>query len=314
MSALRARAPLVSVLSVLIVGFALEWLPSGILSGYARQIALWCGVQALLALSLNFVLGFGGQFVMGHAGLMAIGAYASAVLADRFPALQTAGGAFALISASGLVAAALSAALVSPLLRLKGDTLAVVTLGLGEAIRLLLLQFESLGGARGWPGISLSTSYMHVGAFVALALWASYRLLQTRSGHALVCIRDDRLAAQSLGFNPEISLLKAYVISGFFSGAAGSLFAHLIGYLHPSNFDFNRSFEMIVFCVLGGLGSVPGAALAAVLLTLAKELLRPLQEWTHVDFRMVLYALLLVFTMVFRPRGLRPPTPLPEGR
>jgi branched-chain amino acid transport system permease protein len=277
---------------------------------YFASIFLAIGINALLAVSLNLVNGITGQFSLGHAGFMAIGAYTAAALSTgplaglfNDPLLIHAGVALCLLAASTL--AGLAGWLVGlPSLRLRGDYLAIVTLGFGEIIRVALLNSQALGGARGFIGIPSAGGAPWVFGLLALSLAACTRLMQGSCGRALLSVREDEVAAEALGVDTTRSKVGAFVASAAGAGAAGVLFAFTYSFLHPSSFSFMKSVEVVVMVVLGGMGSMSGAVLAAVLLTILPEALRPLKELTGVDLRMVLYSLALVLLMLFRPGGL----------
>ncbi|MGZ3741458.1 MAG: branched-chain amino acid ABC transporter permease, partial [Bdellovibrionota bacterium] len=191
-----------------------------------------------------------------------------------------------------------------PSLRLKGDYLAIVTLGFGEIIRVALLNIDSLGGARGLSGIKVFTDqyWLIFGAF--FCSFTAFRFLGTPTGRGMFAVREDEVAAEAMGVNTTRVKVRAFVISSFWAGVAGGLYAHQYGYLSPTNFNFMKSFDPVVIIVLGGLGSVSGAILAAIGIALLPELLRPLQGYTGLDFRMVFYYLILILFMVFKPNGL----------
>jgi branched-chain amino acid transport system permease protein len=283
------------------------------LNPYFFQVMMLCGINVILAVSLNLINGFTGQFSIGHAGFMAIGAYGSAMLSlhqgSKWAAALThmglpagaADGVALLISLlfGGLLAAVAGWMVGLPSLRLRGDYLAIVTLGFGEIIRVIITNVNAVGGARGLPGIPSWTSFFWVGLGVLSVIVFSLRLAHSTHGRALFAIRDDEVAAEALGVDTTLYKVMAFVIGAFFAGTAGGLFAHFISYLNPSEFTFIKSIEVIAMVVLGGLGSVSGAVLAAILLTLLPEVLRPVKQ-----YRMVIYSLMLILLMVLRPQGL----------
>lgn len=298
-----------ALLGIALLGYGLE----ANLNAYAMSLLANTGISILLAVSLNWVIGITGQFSLGHAGLMAVGAYTSALISLRLaPALSLTGltgiaesAVFSLnLLIAGLVAAFFGFLLGLPSLRLKGDYLAIVTLGFGEVIRVLFLNIDTLGGARGLPGIPNSTHFFDVFAWVLIAVLIFARILHSPEGRALKAVREDPIAAQALGIELFQFKLKAFVLGAFFAGVAGGLYAHFLQYINPQGFDFNRSFEIMIMVVLGGMGSLTGSIVAASLLTVLKEALRPLQELTHIDFRMILYSLALIILMLLRPQGL----------
>jgi branched-chain amino acid transport system permease protein len=313
----RAAALLAAAAAALLALDA--WLPHA-LNPYYLTILSRIGVAALAAASLQLVNGFTGQFSIGHAGFMAVGAYVSAALSVTLGAGWLAGLAGALplplarslyfpapLLAGGLAAALAGLVVGIPALRLRGDYLAIATLGFGEIIRIAILNVDAVGGARGFslaspahPGLDLR--YESVGAtyaVVGLSILVIARLVYATGGLAFRAVREDETAAESVGVATTRVKVEAFVVSSFFAGVAGALFAHSEGYIHTNSFSFLRSFEIVVFVVLGGLGSLSGAVLAAAVLTAAPEVLRGLGEW-----RMILYSVLLIAMMLVRPEGL----------
>jgi len=241
---------------------------------------------------------------------MSVGAYAAAAvtlfLGPRLIGASPIVGGFAenalflVALIAGGAAAALAGLLVGiPSLRLRGDYLALVTLGFGEIIRVLLQNFEPLGGALGLNGIPAYTTVFWVIAFAALTVFTVGCLVRSTYGLGFRAVRDDELAASAAGLNPARYKVVAFTIGAFFAGIAGGLFGHFKMTITPSGFDFTRSIEIVVMVILGGLGNTLGVILAAVLLTLLPELLRPVAE-----YRLVLYAVLLIALMLLRPQGL----------
>ena len=297
-------------LGILAVSTLLSWGLYSLLPDYFGSIFLLVGINMLLAVSLNLVNGITGQFSLGHAGFMAVGAYASAwlstgPLAGLFsdPASAQFGLLLCLLI-SGTLAGFAGWLVGLPSLRLKGDYLALVTLGFGEIIRVGILNTDALGGARGFIGIPPAGGALWVFGLVTLACLACYRLMESSEGRALLSVREDEVAAAALGVDTTKYKVRAFVASAAGAGLAGCLFAHTYGFLHPSSFGFAKSVEIVVMVVLGGMGSMSGALLAALLLTLLPEALRPLKELTGTDLRMVIYSAALVLLMLYRPRGL----------
>lgn len=303
---------------------------------YYLSIIMYAGINMILAISLNLVSGFTGQFSMGHAGFMSVGGYVAAFLSssirDQSPSLfashfgQESVFIISLLS-GGAVAGAVGYLVGLPSLRLKGDYLAIVTLGFGEIIRVIVLNTSAVGGARGMPNIPPLTSFGWVYSLALITAFTVWRAVHSAHGRMFLAVREDEIAAEAMGVNTTRAKVKAFVIGAFFAGVAGGLFAHYLQYLTPSAFDFNRSFEIIIMVVLGGMGSLSGSAVAAILLTVLREALRPIQEvmnslftsaglggggsWfdpviqiLRSDLRMVLYSLLLIILMLNRPNGL----------
>ncbi len=283
------------------------------LNPYYFQVLMYAGINITLAVSLNLVNGLTGQFSMGHAGFMSVGAYTSAFLTlNYFSKLEIAGLSPALsqmiffaiaLYVGGLASALLGYIVGLPSLRLKGDYLAIVTLGFGEIIRVLILNIDTIGGARGLPGVPAWTSFGWVFGIAFLCIITIQSLMKSSHGRSFLAVREDEIAAEATGVNTTKYKVTAFVIGAFFAGVSGGLFGHLLTYLNPQTFDFNKSFEIIIMVVLGGMGSTSGAVLAAIFLTALRELLRPLQEITKIDLRMVIYSFMLILLMLTRPNG-----------
>ncbi len=277
---------------------------------YPTLVLRYVGINIVLAVSLNVVNGFTGQFSLGHAGFMSVGAYATAktmlALADvqlaflPEPASDAVLFGFALLV--GMAAASVAGLLVGlPSLRLRGDYLAIVTLGFGEIIRSVIQATPPafLGASLGLSGLPLRTTLIWVGLGAVAVVVMARRLALSTQGRALFAIREDEVAAEAMGVDTTGYKVRAFVISAAFAGLAGGLIAHSVGAIEPTSFDFKRSMEAVVMVVLGGLGSITGSVVAATVLTVGLELLREFQ-----DYRMVAYALMLVVLMLARPQGL----------
>jgi branched-chain amino acid transport system permease protein len=299
-------------LAILVASTLLSWIMFRLLPDYFGSIFLLVGINALLAISLNLVNGITGQFSLGHAGFMAVGAYTSAYLSTgplarlfENPGTITAQLGLGLcVLAAGLCAGLAGWIVGLPSLRLKGDYLAIVTLGFGEIIRVGLLNTDALGGARGFIGIPAAGGPVWIFALTTAACLACYRIMESSHGRALLSVRENEVAAAALGVDTTKYKVRAFVASSMGAGVAGCLFAHTYSFLHPSTFGFMHSVEIVVMVVLGGMGSMSGALLAALILTLLPEALRPLKEVTGTDLRMVIYSLALILLMLYRPQGL----------
>jgi len=280
-----------------------------ILNPYLYRILVLSGINVILALSLNLVNGITGQFSIGHAGFMAVGAYVSAAFTVYavpriFGLGPDASGAsvmaplLAAILLGGLVSAAAGFLVGLPSMRLRGDYLAIVTLGFGEIIRVVILNFEAVGGARGFAGVPHRTDLAWVLAGVVATFVVIRNLMRSYHGRAFLAIREDEIAAEALGVPTTRYKVSAFVIAAFFAGAAGALFAHYT-YLHTNSFTFMKSIEVIVMVVLGGMGSLTGSVLGATLLTALPEALR----FASAD-RLIVYSFLLIVLMIARPQGI----------
>jgi branched-chain amino acid transport system permease protein len=293
--------------------FAGTLLPGVAMPPYLLQVLCLAGINITLAVSLNLINGFTGQFSIGHAGFMAIGAYASAYFTVTFGERLRA--AFGFLPDFGreslvlLVALSIGAVLAAtagffvgvPSLRLRGDYLAIVTLGFGEIIRVFILNIDAVGGARGYSGIPKLANFFWIYFFAAVTILVVYRIVHSSFGRTLVAIREDEIAAEAMGVHTTRAKVISFVVSSAMAGVAGGLFAHYLMYVHTNSFSFLRSFEIIIMIVIGGLGSISGSVLGAVLFISLTEGLREFAQ-----YRMVVFSLLLIVLMIVRPQGIRP--------
>ena len=299
------------LLAVLAASFLVS-LASGHINPYHLDILLGIGINITLAVSLNLINGYTGQFSMGHAGFMAVGAYigASVTTFAGPTVLAWFGGAKALVGVpmlffAALVLGGLGAALAGllvgvPSLRLKGDYLAIVTLGFGEIIRVVFQNIQAVGGSSGMKGIQTDANlFFWTFACAAVTIYTVLALIHSTYGRGFLAVHDDEVAAAAMGINTTRYKVAAFVIGAFFAGVAGVLYAHLKSFISPSGFDFMKSFDIVVMVILGGMGNTFGVVLAAVLLTVLPEVLRPVAE-----YRMILYSLLIILIMLLRPQGL----------
>jgi branched-chain amino acid transport system permease protein len=280
------------------------------LNPYIVRIIMLTGVAITLSVSLNLINGFTGQFSIGHAGFMAVGAYSSAYFTVNYGVKLAAAlgdgtfGAFVeyfIATLIGAFVAGVAGLLVGvPSLNLKGDYLAIVTLGFGQIIVVFLNNIEAVGAARGFSGIPIVKSVFWIAAVAVATIAIVHNLVKSDFGRALISIREDELAAEAMGVNTTRYKVVAFVISSAMAGAGGVLFAHCFdGYLNPKSFEFIKSFEILIMVILGGLGSIVGSIIGAVVLTVLPELLREFNQ-----YRMVIYSLLLIVLMITRPQGL----------
>ena len=285
---------------------------------YFVDVLTRIGINITLAVSLNLINGHTGQFSLGHAGFMAVGAYASAaltmfagphILPTNAPVLlQMVWFLFALL-AGGLVAAGAGIFVGAPSLRLKGDYLAIVTLGFGQIIAVVFRNIEPLGGALGLNGIPANTNLFWAFAAAALTVYVVTAMVNSTYGRGFLATHDDEVAAEAMGINTTRYKIVAFVIGAFFAGIAGGLFGHFNLTINPKGFDFNRSIEIVVMVIVGGMGRTGGVILAAVVLTLLPEGLRtlagvsPALHWIS-EARPLLYSILLIALMLLRPQGL----------
>ncbi|CAH0135034.1 High-affinity branched-chain amino acid transport system permease protein LivH [Peribacillus sp. Bi96] len=265
----------------------------GSLNPFYQNTLMFIGINIILAASLHLIIGITGQFSIGHAGFLAVGAYASAVMTMKLEMPF----ALALI-VGGLVAALAGLIIGIPSLRLKGDYLAIATLGFGEIVRILLLNIDYVGGASGMQ-VSHLTTWPWVFASIIVTLIVIRNFTSSTHGRACISIREDETAADSMGINTTYYKVVAFAIGAFFAGIAGGLYAHNFYIIQPSNFGFLKSFDILILVVLGGLGSLSGAVLAAILLTVVTTFLQDYPET-----RMIIYSLVLIVMMIYRPQGL----------
>ena len=272
---------------------------SGMLPRAHSNNIIQVGFFIILAVSLNLTTGYLGQLPLGHAGFMAVGAYAGALF-WRSGLLPTVPSIVVGLIIAGLVAAAFGVVIGVPALRLRGDYLAIITLGFGEIIRVLINNTPRLtGGAMGLLGIPRHSSFLVVYSCVIFTCVAIHMLMKSRHGRAILSIRENEIAAESCGINTTYYKVLAFAVSAFFAGVAGALFAGNLGILVPGEFDFMMSINILMIVVLGGMGSMMGSVIAAIVLTSLPVLMQFMAQW-----RMIIYALLLIIVMIFRPIGL----------
>jgi branched-chain amino acid transport system permease protein len=317
------------------VGLALSFaIPAyGLVNKYQQMILMYVGINVILAASLNLVNGYMGEFSLGSAGFMAVGAYTAAKITLAFAGVKLAflpeavsdQLVFAVALAAGMGAAALAGFLVGmPSLRLRGDYLAIVTLGFGEIIRSIIENLDVIGGPRGFLGMKRLTTLPWVYAWTALTLLAIRNFVYSRFGRAVLAVREDETAAGLMGVDTRRAKFLAFTVSAFFTGVAGGLFAHLLQFISPRVFDIIKSTDVLIMVYLGGIASLAGSVLGATLYTVLLEALRPsavawalgwlpaalfdpLNEHVipHLNvWRMVIMPLLLVLVMLYRPRGI----------
>lgn len=271
---------------------------AGVLNTYYTGMLIQVFINIILTLSLNVATGFLGELCLGHAGFMAVGAYTAALFTGNV-GLPIALG-FPLGLVLGMVLAGLAGGLIGiPALRLRGDYLAIITLAFGEIIKVVIRTLPFTGGALGLSSIERVTTFPAVYICFALSLLGIITVMFSRHGRAILAIRDDDIAAEATGINTFKYKMIAFVISAMFAGLAGGLLAHYQGTLAPEKFDYNYSIDIMVMVVFGGMGSITGSIVSALLLTLLPELLRSFSM-----YRMLIYAILLIILMIFRPEGM----------
>ena len=269
---------------------------TNLISGYFQATLVTIGINIILAVSLNLITGFTGQFSLGHAGFMSVGAYVCAIVTMRMPTIP----GFILGVALGAVAAAILGFLVGlPTLRLRGDYLAIATLGMSEIIRIIFLNLEVTNGAAGLIGIPQFINWTWLFIFTVGTVLLLSNFVKSAHGRACISIREDEIAAEAMGIDTIRYKVIAFIIGAACAGIAGAIYASYFHYLEPNLFGFLKSVDVLVIVVLGGLGSLSGSMLAAILLALISTYLQSFPE-----IRMVLYSLILIIIMIFRPQGL----------
>lgn len=321
---MKGRPQLIFIIVLLACALASHVLSGGAepqipaLNSYYYDVLIGIGINIILAAGLNLVNGYTGQFSLGHAGFMAAGAYASSYLTLLYGYSWGTGtigttGIFILALIGGGLAAAIAGLLVGvPSLRLKGDYLAIVTLGFNEIIKGVIQNADPLGAQRGLGGMVQHTTFFWTFAFAAVTVYVVIHLVNSTYGRGFLAVRDDEIAAEAMGINTTKYKVLAFVLGAFFAGIAGGLYAHFKQFIHPEGFNFMKSVDVVVMVILGGMGSTLGVCVAAVLLTILPELLRyvsridALPEWLrHIaENRMIIYSLLLIILMLTRPQGL----------
>lgn len=294
---------IVSILVAAVVyGAVMVLLNMGLLNRQMTSLIIPICVNVMLAVSLCLIIGFLGELTLGHAGFMSIGAYAGAIFTVNVNLPAPVEIILGLII-GGAVAALFGVLIGVPVLRLNGDYLAIVTLGFGEIIKSIINSLGITGGAKGLSGIPLYTNYKSftlVFVLMLLIIVIICNLVKSRHGRAICSIRDNAIAAEATGIPVSKFKTVAFVISAFFAGIAGVVYSHNIGIIKPGNFDYNKSIEILVIVVLGGMGNMKGSIIAAVILTILPELLR-----SAADYRMLLYAIVLIALMLFNNSGLK---------
>ncbi len=306
------RLTIASATALVLYGVGL-WLQDGLIE-YVQRIVLLAGINVILAVGLNLINGTTGQFSIGHAGFMAVGAYGAAFFGVKLgPVVQRLVGVgsaadavtFNIALLIGAVLAGLAGLLVgAPSLRLRGDYLAVVTLGFGEIIRISFNNAQFLGAATGYfgdtpAGLPAYTSFFWVYAWAIAIVILIRNLTFSQTGRSLAAIREDEIAAEAMATPTTRLKVLAFSLSAASAGIAGGLFAYMQSGIRPEDFRFDKSIDMVVMIIIGGLGSISGAVVGGIFVAITLELMRDLQQ-----YRLVLYALLLIIIMLVRPAGL----------
>lgn len=282
----------VFVLSLYVLGMVLSSV--GIIDSYIMLNLVIVGINVILAVSLNLITGFTGQLSLGHAAFMSVGAYASAVVTAKM------GMPFPIGLLIGAVTATVAGIIIGiPTLRLKGDYLAIATLGFGEIVRIVILNNDYLGGASGLMDIPQYTNWTWIYFMVALTIILIKNFIDSKNGRACIAIREDEIAAESMGVNTSFYKVLAFGVGAFFAGIAGALYSGFFYFIKPDAFGFMKSIDILVIVVFGGMGSITGSVVGAIALSVISLLLQGFPE-----LRMVIYSVILFLIMVYRPQGL----------
>jgi len=291
------------VLPILVlVGFVLSFVVPqyNLIGPYYQLILMYVGINIIMTVSLNLINGYMGEFSVGHAGFMAVGAYIAALLTMYVWPQNMVAWLFPLtVIIAGLGTALVGLVVAVPSFKTRGDYLAIVTLAFLFIVKSLVENIEAIGGPRGIPGIDRLTTLPWVFFWTVLALWVTRNFIYSNFGRGVLSIREDEIASDLMSVNSRQVKVLAFLVSSFFAGVGGALFAHLLQFISPRVFDIIKSTDFLIMVYLGGIGSIAGSILGATTYTILLEVLRPLQVW-----RFVLMPLMLVFLMIYRPRGI----------
>ena len=294
MNEIRKRDLAMLVVGLIIYAILQSLMSAGVIGSFWQLNLILIGINVIMSASLNLINGYTGQFSLGHAGFMAVGAYVGVVCTTNF--------GLPLIAALliGAAAAGLLGFMIGlPTLRLRGDYLAIATLGLGEIIRIVIMNIEYVGGAAGFKGIKHLTDFTWVFFVMLFTLFFIKNFVNSSHGRACISIRENEIAAEAMGVNTTKYKVMAFTIGAAFAGVAGGLFAHQFYLISPNSFTFMASFNYLIMVVLGGLGSITGSIAGAFVVTFISA---ALAAWP--EFRMIIYALALILLMFYRPQGL----------
>jgi len=286
----------------IVVGFVLSILipQFNLINQYIQLVMIYIGINIILTTSLNLINGYMGEFSVGHAGFMAVGAYVSAIFTTMVLPESLGAAFFPLVVLAGGIGAAVVGLVVSiPSFNTRGDYLAIVTLAFNMIVKSVIENIEAIGGPRGIPGIAKLTTLPWTFFWTVLAVLVIRNFVYSNFGRGVQSIREDEIASDLMSVNTRQVKLLAFTLSSFFAGVAGALFAHVLQFISPKVFDIIKSTDVLIMVYLGGIGSITGSILGATVYTVLLEVLRPFGMW-----RMVLMPLMLVLLMIFRPRGI----------
>lgn len=281
------------IAAVLVYTVVQVFIANGTMNQFYSNTLIFIAINIILAVSLHLVIGITGQFSIGHAGFLAVGAYISAIVTMKLDLPF-----FVAIIVGGIVAALAGLIVGIPSLRLKGDYLAIATLGFAEIIRIVFLNIDYVGGAAGMQ-VSHLTTWTYAFVCLVITIVVIVNFTNSRHGIAAISVRENEIASDAMGINTTYYKVAAFTIGSFFAGVAGALYSHNFYIIQPSQFGFLKSFDILIFVVLGGLGSLSGAVLSAILLTVVSTYLQGYPET-----RMIIYSLVLILVMLYRPKGL----------
>lgn len=285
----------ISFIGTILLYFILTFLiSSGIISNYWLGIIMIAGINIILASSLNLATGYLGQLTLGHAGFMSVGAYVSALCSIHLELPFIAS-----LLMGAIIAAIIGVIIGIPTLRLKGDYLCIITLAFNEIIRVIMVNLSITNGSKGLVGIPRSTNFAIVFFSAAVTVFVIYSIVKSRHGRAIISIREDETASELSGIPTTYYKILAFAISAFFAGLAGGLYAHYITVISPKVFDYNKSVEILVIVVLGGMGNWKGSIIAATVMTILPEYLRAFSQ-----YRMLLYAAILIIAMILKEKNI----------
>ena len=287
---------------LLIVGFILSFaIPQfNLVNPYIQLILMYVCINIILTTRLNLINGYMGEFSVGHAGFMSVGAYIAALLSTRVFPVEAIGWLFPLtVLLAGLGAALAGLVVAIPSFKTRGDYLAIVTIAFLMIVKSVIENIEAIGGPRGIPGIYRLTNLPWAFFWTVVSVWVIRNFVYSNFGRGVMSIREDEIASDLMSVNTRTVKLQAFVLSSFFAGVAGALFAHVLQFISPRVFDIVKSTDILIMVYLGGIGSIAGSIVGATVYTVLLEVLRPLQVW-----RFVLMPLVLVLLMIYRPRGI----------
>ena len=294
MNEIRKRDLTMLIIGIIIYAILQGLMSAGFIGSFWQLNLILIGINVIMSVSLNLINGYTGQFSLGHAGFMAIGAYVGVVCTTNF------GLPLIVALLAGAAAAGILGFMIGlPTLRLRGDYLAIATLGLGEIIRIVIMNIEYVGGAAGFKGIKHLTDFTWVFFVMLFTLFFVKNFVNSTHGRACIAIRENEIAAEAMGVNTTKYKVMAFTIGAAFAGVAGGLFGHQFYLISPNSFTFLASFNYLIMVVLGGMGSITGSIAGAFVVTFISA---ALAAWP--EFRMIIYALALVLLMFYRPQGL----------